>query len=58
MTTSPVVAALMLHNQSCSACRMGEPCVMTERILDEWLHRQVAAQAEADTPAWAAEDAA
>ena len=37
---------------------MGEPCVMTERILDEWLHRQVAAQAEADTPAWAAEDAA
>lgn len=40
MTTSSVVAALMLHNQSCSQCRMGEPCVVTERIQDEWLRRQ------------------
>lgn len=58
MTTSSVVAALMLHNQSCSQCRMGEPCVVTERILDEWLHRQVAAPAESMAPAWPAEDAA
>ncbi|HUB89284.1 MAG TPA: hypothetical protein VMA74_06090 [Dyella sp.] len=58
MTTSSVVAALMLHNQSCSQCRMGEPCVVTERILDEWLHRQAAAQVEASTSAWPAEDAA
>lgn len=58
MTTSPVVAALLLHNQTCSACRMGEPCVVTERILDEWLHRQAATPAEAHVPAWAAEDAA
>ncbi|WP_333678653.1 hypothetical protein [Dyella sp.] len=56
MTTSSVVAALMLHNQSCSACCVGEPCVVTERILDEWLHRQVAA--EAQTATWPAEDAA
>jgi hypothetical protein len=57
MTDSPVVAALMLHNQSCTHCRMGEPCVVTERILDEWLHRQAAVPAETQ-PAWAAEDAA
>lgn len=58
MATSTVVAALMLHNQSCSQCRMGEPCVVTERILDDWLHRQAAAQAELGAAAWAAEDAA
>lgn len=58
MTTASVVAALMLHNQSCSPCRMGEPCVVTERILDEWLHRQAAAQTEAGSPAWPTEDAA
>ncbi|HKT27208.1 hypothetical protein [Dyella sp.] len=58
MTTSSVVAALMLHNQSCSACCVGEPCVVTERILDEWLHRQAAPMAETQTAAWPAEDAA
>lgn len=46
MTTSSVVAALMLHNQSCSQCRMGEPCVVTERIQDEWLRRQAVAAPE------------
>lgn len=46
MTTSSVVAALMLHNQSCSQCRMGEPCVVTERIQDEWLRRQAVATPE------------
>ncbi|GGA24771.1 hypothetical protein [Dyella nitratireducens] len=56
MTNSSIVAALMLHNESCSPCRMGEPCVVTERILDEWLHRQALAPAE--TPAWPTEDAA
>jgi|GEM_PF-1585213 len=45
MTTSSVVAALILHNQSCSQCRMGEPCVVTERIQDEWLRRQATATA-------------
>lgn len=58
MTTSSVVAALMLHNQSCSQCRVGEPCVVTERILDEWLHRQAAAPAESMTATWPTEDAA
>jgi hypothetical protein len=54
MTTS-VVAALMLHNQSCSQCRMGEPCLVSERIQDEWLRRQVIAQAEAKAPRQTAE---
>jgi hypothetical protein len=58
MTHSSAVAVLMLHNQSCSACSVGEPCVVTERILDEWLHRQAATAAEAQALAWPAEDAA
>jgi hypothetical protein len=54
-----VVAALMLHNQSCSACRVGEPCLVSERIQDEWLRRQASVPVVADMPAhWAAEDAA
>jgi hypothetical protein len=59
MNTS-VVATLMLHNQSCSACRMGEPCLVSERIQDEWLRQQAALPAEAETapPRWPAEDAA
>ncbi|MFC3652264.1 hypothetical protein ACFONN_11980 [Dyella humi] len=61
MTTSSVVAALMLHNQSCSQCRMGEPCLVTERIQDEWLRRQAAKPSEATkmkAPSWPAEHAA
>lgn len=61
MTTSSVVAALMLHNQTCSQCRMGEPCLVTERIQDEWLQRQAAALRYPEKPkalAWPAENAA
>ncbi|GLQ88165.1 hypothetical protein [Dyella flagellata] len=58
MTTS-VVAALMLHNQSCSRCRMGEPCLVSERIQDEWLRQQAARQGESPPAPWlATEDAA
>jgi hypothetical protein len=58
MATSSVVAALMLHNQSCSQCRMGEPCVVTERIQDEWLRQQTTAKPEPNAACWATEDAA
>ncbi|WP_158544997.1 hypothetical protein [Dyella monticola] len=57
MTTS-VVAALMLHNQSCSQCRMGEPCLLSERIQDDCLRRQAMALAQTETPRWPTEDAA
>ena len=58
MTTS-VVAALMLHNQSCSRCRVGEPCLVSERIQDEWLRRQAARPRERPLePFLATEDAA
>jgi len=58
MATSSVVAALILHNQSCSQCRMGEPCLVTERIQDDWLRQQATAQPEPKTEYWATEDAA
>ena len=58
MATSSVVAALILHNQSCSQCRMGEPCLVTERIQDDWLRQQAAARPEPKTGYWATEDAA
>jgi hypothetical protein len=58
MAISSVVAALILHNQSCSQCRMGEPCVVTERIQDDWLRQQAAAQSEPNEVYWATEDAA
>ena len=58
MTASSVVAALILHNQSCSQCRMGEPCAVTERIQDDWLRQQAATQPEPDAACWATEDAA
>jgi len=48
----------MLHNQSCSQCRMGEPCVVTERIQDEWLRQQTTAKPEPNAACWATEDAA
>ncbi|HUA81702.1 MAG TPA: hypothetical protein VL997_15095 [Dyella sp.] len=57
MSTS-VVAALMLHNQSCSQCRMGEPCMASERIQDEWLRREASLQVGASAPHWPTEDAA
>ncbi|WP_158628840.1 hypothetical protein [Dyella choica] len=58
MTTS-VVAALMLHNQSCSRCRMGEPCLVAERIQDEWLRQQASLQTErTQASSLATEDAA
>jgi hypothetical protein len=34
---------------------MGEPCLVSERIQDEWLRRQVIAQAEAKAPRQMAE---
>ena len=58
MATSSVVAALILHNQSCSQCRMGEPCLVTERIQDDWLRQQAAEQHEPKAEYWATEDAA
>jgi hypothetical protein len=61
MTTSSVVAALVLHNQSCSQCRMGEPCLLSERIQDEWLRRQAIKPSEATkpkAPSWPTEHAA
>ncbi|WP_233843666.1 hypothetical protein [Dyella sp. 2HG41-7] len=57
MSTS-VVAVLMLHNQSCSQCRMGEPCAASERIQDEWLRRETIAKAGTSAPHWPTEDAA
>lgn len=56
--TISVVAALMLHNQSCSPCRMGEPCLVSERIQDEWLRRQVGTPPETEAPRWPTENAA
>jgi hypothetical protein len=41
-----VVQELMLHNQSCSQCRVGEPCLVAEHIQDSWPVR-VASQAAA-----------
>jgi hypothetical protein len=37
---------------------MGEPCLVTERIQDDWLRQQAAAQAEPKAECWATEDAA
>jgi hypothetical protein len=45
MPASSVVAALILHNQTCSRCTCGEPCAVAERIQDELLHQQAASTA-------------
>ncbi|WP_284320263.1 hypothetical protein [Dyella acidisoli] len=58
MTAPTAVAVLMLHNQSCSQCRVGEPCVVTERILDDWMRRQAATSPEPEAACMATEDAA
>lgn len=60
MTTSSVVAALMLHNQTCSHCRMGEPCLVAERIQDDWFLAVAPAQpaAPAEPSRWPESDAA
>ncbi|RDS82589.1 hypothetical protein [Dyella psychrodurans] len=46
MKTASVVEELMLHNLSCSQCRVGEPCLVAEHIEDCWPMR-VASQAAA-----------
>ena len=37
--TKSVVEELMLHNQSCFQCRIGEPCLVAEHIEDSWPQR-------------------
>jgi hypothetical protein len=44
--TQSVIEELMLHNQTCSQCRIGEPCLVAEHIQDSW-PRRVASQAAA-----------
>jgi hypothetical protein len=44
--TDSVVEELMLHNQTCSQCRVGEPCLVAEHIQDSW-PRRVASEAAA-----------
>jgi hypothetical protein len=41
-----IVEELKLHNQSCSQCRAGEPCLVAEHIHDSWPKR-VASEAAA-----------
>ena len=41
-----VVEELKLHNQTCSQCRAGEPCLVAEHIQDSW-PRRVASEAAA-----------
>lgn len=55
--TASVVDVLMLHNQSCPHCNVGEPCLVSERIQDEWLRRQAAAP-ETMVARWPTEHAA
>lgn len=56
--TASVVDVLMLHNQTCSNCRVGEPCLVSERIQDEWLRRQAAKPEPKASLSWPAEHAA
>jgi hypothetical protein len=44
--TESVIEELMLHNLSCSQCRVGEPCLVAEHIQDSW-PRRVASEAAA-----------
>jgi hypothetical protein len=34
-----IVLALVLHNQMCPQCYMGEPCPDAERLHDTWLEQ-------------------
>jgi hypothetical protein len=34
-----IVHELMLHNETCSQCRAGEPCLVAEHIHDSWPKR-------------------
>lgn len=42
--TESIVEELMLHNQTCPQCQMGEPCLVAEHIEDSW-PRRVASEA-------------
>jgi hypothetical protein len=53
--TASVIEELKLHHLSCSQCRMGEPCVVTEHIHDGWPQR-VASKAAANLRKITAED--
>ena len=41
-----IVQELMLHNQTCPQCSVGEPCLVAEHIHDCW-PRRVASEASA-----------
>lgn len=56
--TAPVVTALLLHTQTCTHCRAGEPCIVTERIHDEWVRQYVAEIEQAEAARPVARDAA
>lgn len=44
--TESVVEELMLHNENCPQCNVGEPCLVAEHIQDSW-PRRVASEAAA-----------
>jgi hypothetical protein len=56
--TTAVVAALMLHNQTCARCQAGSPCLAAEQVQDEWLHQVAPAPQVADEPTWLTANAA
>ena len=56
--TAPVVTALLLHTQTCTHCRAGAPCIVTERIHDEWVRHYVAEIEQAEAARPVARDAA
>ncbi|MBE1160932.1 hypothetical protein [Dyella acidiphila] len=44
--TESIVEELMLHNETCPQCCVGEPCLVAEHIHDSW-PRRVASEASA-----------
>ena len=56
--TAAVVAALMLHNQTCARCKAGSPCFAAEPVQDEWSHQVASVSTVPTEPVWLAASAA